>query len=117
MKKFLILIVLGVILFLPQLTLAQVCDPKSTEFCNPLGSESTLESLLVKLGGQLTILAIPVLAIIIIWGAFNIMTSEGNEEKYATGKKTIIYGIIGFVILALGSGIGYILKDALTSVN
>ncbi|MCF6276281.1 MAG: hypothetical protein L3J07_00355 [Candidatus Magasanikbacteria bacterium] len=36
---------------------------------------------------------------IIIYGGFTIMTSAGNEEKVATGKKILVNAVIGLVII------------------
>ncbi len=89
-----------------------------TTFCDPIagcnGTSTTIPDLLVKMASYLTILAIPVLAIMILYGAFTIMTSEGNSEHYKKGQRIIVYAIVGFVIIAIGGGIGYIINDILT---
>jgi hypothetical protein len=41
----------------------------------------------------------PALVAIIIWGGIYIMISTGDPEKVATGKKIILAGIIGLIII------------------
>jgi hypothetical protein len=41
----------------------------------------------------------PVLVAIIIWGGIYIMISTGDPGKVATGKKIILAGIIGLIII------------------
>jgi len=41
----------------------------------------------------------PALVGVIIWGGINIMISAGDPEKVATGKKIILAGIIGLIII------------------
>lgn len=97
----------------PEPGVSKQCSYNDDVFENPLGENEDISALLTQIMGALTVLAIPVLAIMILWGAFQIMTSEGQEEKYRKGKKIIIYAVIGFVVIALGGGIGYIIRDVL----
>jgi TRAP-type C4-dicarboxylate transport system permease small subunit len=39
--------------------------------------------------------------VMIIWGGFQYITSGGNDTKVTSAKNTILYAIIGLVIVAL----------------
>ncbi len=46
-------------------------------------------------------IAAVLLFFIFIWGGFDILTSDGNEEKLSSGSQKITSGIIGFILLIL----------------
>lgn len=51
--------------------------------------------------------------VFILVGGYQLMFSAGNPEKVESGKKTILYAVIGLGVLILASSIGYILADIL----
>lgn len=84
--------------------------PVSTvEFPNPLGAE-TFDDLLNKLFPWLYILSVPVLSLLILYGAFLMVTSAGAEEKYNQGIKIIKYGVIGFILVLLSGAIAAFIR-------
>lgn len=80
---------------------------------NPLGEGTTVYSLLDRIMGYLLGLAIPIATVMILYGAFLILTAAGDPKKAEDGKKTIIYALVGFGIVLLASGIPYIIKEIL----
>jgi hypothetical protein len=36
-----------------------------------------------------------------VWGGFDILTSQGNEEKVSSGAQKITSGVVGFILLLL----------------
>ena len=80
---------------------------------NPLGNISTIPALLNRVATQLIILAAPLLAIMIIWGALNILTAAGDPGKVEKGKKIIIYSCIGFAIILVSKGIAAVIQQIL----
>lgn len=84
-------------------------------FENPLGDADTIAEVIAKIVGSLYIFAIPIASIFILWGAFQILMSAGEAEKINKGKKTILYAIIGLVLMIFASGIGYVITDILAS--
>jgi heme/copper-type cytochrome/quinol oxidase subunit 2 len=54
-----------------------------------------------------------VLLIMFIYGGVLYATSAGNEEKVETGKKVMLYAIIGVVIIALAFALTRYVIDAL----
>ena len=50
------------------------------------------------------------------WGVFQFLYASDDEEARATGKRHLLYGIIGMVIIAAAKGILYILQVTLYSI-
>jgi len=61
----------------------------------------------------LIIIAIPVATIVIIYGAFQMLTASGDPEKFKKGEKTLLYAAIGFGVLILSVGIADLIKNIL----
>lgn len=80
---------------------------------NPLGEGTTIYGLLERIMGYLMDLAIPIVTIMILYGAFQILTAAGDPKKAENGKNTIIYALVGFMIVLLAAGIPYIIKEIL----
>lgn len=98
-------------------TSAQVTGPGSTipvgaanptassvAFTGPFGNE-TVESVLSRLAGYATTVAASVATVMILYGAFQILTSRGVSTQITAGKKTIIYALSGLVIAILAKGL------------
>lgn len=114
--------IIAAILALPFTTSIAFADEQSkttqesestVTFGSPFGEDATIETVLVKLIGVVKMIAYPVAAIMILYGAFQILTSAGNEQKYKAGRKTILYALGGFIIILLAQGLVAIL-EALT---
>jgi len=79
---------------------------------NPL-SYDTLEEILDAVAGFLFTISIPIMVIIIIIGAFQLITAGGSEEKIRKGKKTITWAVIGFVVVLVAGSIASLIKNIL----
>ncbi|MBI2024492.1 MAG: hypothetical protein HYT03_00130 [Candidatus Harrisonbacteria bacterium] len=84
---------------------------------NPIGTTSFVE-LLNRIAYFLLIIAVPIATIIIIYGAFLIMTAGGIPANLEKGKKAILYAVIGLAILFLARVIMALLAQLLgTTIN
>lgn len=121
MKKF-FLFVIAVVVLAPVLVLADKdCpqQPGEQVICldNPLldsnGKPVTEASQLIGriIKGALAVLGSLTL-LMMVWGGFQWLTSAGNSERVEKGTKTMIWAIIG-VVLIFSS---YLLVDTLTTV-
>jgi Type IV secretion system pilin len=54
------------------------------------------------------------MAILVIIGGIQMMTAAGDPEKFGKGKKTLLYAVVGFVVLLISQGIASLLKNILT---
>lgn len=82
--------------------------------CNPIGNNTTLPGLLTKIFRETRKLVTYIIPLIVIFGAFQMLTSAGNPEKFAAGRNTIVYSIIGFVIMLAAEGIASMVERILT---
>jgi len=76
---------------------------------------STIEALLNTIVTYLLQISIPIVAIMVIIGGFQMMFAGGNPEKITTGKKTILYSVIGYVIILLATGVIALIKQLLNT--
>ena len=81
---------------------------------NPLGTDSTIGDVIYNVLGGLQLIAIPIVAIMILVGGFQILIAGGDPEKFKRGKKTILYVVIGYAIILIASGITSIVKEVLS---
>lgn len=80
---------------------------------NPLGDQ-TIIGILEKVSGYLIwVIAPPIAAIMVIYGAFLMLTSAGDPEKFATGRKAITYAAVGYGIILASWGILSLIKELL----
>jgi hypothetical protein len=87
---------------------------QSFPLTNPLGV-GTIPALIDKIATYLIELAAPIVTIMILIGAFKMLTAAGNETKFAEGKKTVTYAAIGMAIVILAKGITAIITSFLQS--
>ncbi len=92
-------------------------DDFNGTFTNPLTSkpgtsgDKGLSDMIDGLLGFIFGVAIIVCPILILWGAFNIATAGGEQEKTKQGKKIITYAVAGLIIIALSGVFKSIIYD------
>jgi hypothetical protein len=107
MKKFLlILIILSFILPINGIEATKVITIQ-----NPLEAD-TFQELIAILINILFTISLVLAPLMIIIGAFYLMVPGEKLENIETGKKIILYTIIGFIIIILARGIIALLKEA-----
>lgn len=89
-----------------------VGGPVSVTIPNPIGCDNfgCIEDNIIT---SLLTLSIPIVVIMILIGGFQIMTAGGDMEKLKTGKKTILYTIIGYAVILVAKGVSLILRSLL----
>ena len=78
------------------------------------GAAAVDPSLTKALQGVVTILTLVVgtiCTIMIIVGGIMILTASGSPDKVQTGRQTILYAVIGFVIVLVANGIMLTVKS------
>jgi len=53
--------------------------------------------------------SIPIAGLMILYGAFLILTAAESPKRFETGKKTIMYTILGLVVIILAKGLTVII--------
>src|SRR3989344_3073179 len=79
-------------------------------FANPLKYDSFTD-LLKGIIGYLIKIGAPILVILVIYGAFQILTAGDNPEKVKSGQNTIKWAVIGYAIIICSYGIIYIVGE------
>ena len=66
-----------------------------------------------KILDTLAKLAAPFVAIMVLVGAFQIITAGGDPEKFKSGRTTILYAVVGYAIVLLASSVVPIINGLL----
>ena len=95
---------------------AQDLSVNSTKDCTTTGgSESRFQEILATVINIFSVIVGIVAVIMIIFGGFKYITSAGNQENIKTAKTTIIYALVGLIIVALAQVIvRFVLREATT---
>lgn len=90
-----------------------VCqDPNRIVFCSPI-THKTFGDLIDAIINFIFTIAMVVVPLLIIIGAFNIMTAGGDAKKVAAGKTIITSALIGLTVILLAKGIIAMLEQAI----
>jgi len=90
-----------------------VCqDPNNIVFCSPI-IHTTFGALIDAIIKFIFNVAIVVVPLLIIIGAFSLLTAAGDPKKITTGKNIITYTLIGLAIILLAKGLIAIIEEVL----
>ena len=70
----------------------------------------SIPELLNNVTGYMLAVAVMVAPIVIIWGAFQMLLSAGDPTKFKDGQKTIVWAVIGLIIILLAKGLTAIIE-------
>lgn len=79
----------------------------------PGGLPTNVCTLLSNITDFLFLVVAPLAGLMILWAAFQILTAAGDPAKFATGKRTIVYALIGLGVVILSKGIVAIIVSLL----
>ncbi|MCR4328032.1 MAG: hypothetical protein NUV53_00760 [Patescibacteria group bacterium] len=82
----------------------RVAHAADVQLTNPLGADN-LQTMIANVAPALIAIAAPIATIMVLYGAFLMITSAGNEERISTGRKTILYAAVGFLAVLLASSV------------
>lgn len=83
---------------------------KGVALDNPL-KVSSLEDLLIALLNIVVVIATPIIIFFIIYSGFLYVTAQGNAAKLETARNSLVYAIIGGVIVIGAVAIGQIIGN------
>jgi len=83
-----------------------------TCFCNPLEYE-TFEDLVDAIVDFLFYVALALVPLCVLIGAFHILTAGGDPKRVKTGQNFILYAIIGLGVILFSRGFVAVLKSVL----
>jgi hypothetical protein len=98
--------------FLVSLPVSVLAQGKVEPLPNPLGV-GTIPELIDRITTYIIQLAAPIVTIMILVGAFQMLTAAGNESKFSQGKKTITYAVIGMAVVLVAKGITAVITNFL----
>jgi hypothetical protein len=85
---------------------------------DPLGGGESFTSVATAVAGFLFWdVASPLAIIMVLIGAFQLITSSGDPEKVSQGRKTIMYAAIGLVIALLAGGVVKIIQSFIAGAS
>ncbi len=85
----------------------------NSSLTNPLGTTNIFE-ILKRIIGYLIKIGAPILAIMVIYGGYLILTAGDDPEKVKGGKNTILWATVGYIIIISSWGVIYIIGEVLT---
>lgn len=77
------------------------------------GGVTTVQDLLGKIVQFGYTILVPVLTIMVLWGAYLMLTARDDVGQFKKGKTTITYAAIGAAIILIGDGILLVIKNFL----
>ena len=63
-----------------------------------------------KIADFLLLIGAPITGIMVLVGGYFMITSGGSSERFTTGRKTILYAVVGFVALLLAKGVAAVIQ-------
>lgn len=94
------------------------CDAAgTTNNCTPAAAPGTLQDTIRTVIEVLSLVAGAVAVIMIILGGFRFVTSAGNAETTKTARNTILYAVIGLVIIAMAQIIVHFTLNTVTCTS
>jgi hypothetical protein len=82
------------------------------EIPNPIKTKSIAE-LIDRIVTYLITIATIIFPLVVIYGAFQLLSTGGDVEKAIMGRKTITYAVIGYVLILVSKGITMIVAEIL----
>lgn len=92
--------------------LAAMAQQTNVEIPNPLKVQS-ISQLIDRIVTYLIGIATLIFPLVIIYGAFKLLTTGGDPEKAIEGRKAITYAVIGYLLILISKGITMIVAEIL----
>lgn len=77
------------------------CGAAGQSACEPQAATKSINDTIKSIVNVLSAVIGVIAVIVIILAGFRYITSAGNEQSIAAAKKTLLYAIVGLVIVAL----------------
>lgn len=88
----------------------------SISFTSPFGN-ATITDVLNRIINYAILVVGPLAAVMILYGAFQILTSRGESAKVTAGRKTITYALGGLAIVILARGLVAIFRGLIIGLG
>lgn len=111
-KKLGYILAVFILIIGPVLAFAANNTSAKVTLINPLGC-NTFQLCVCQIAGALFIIAVPIAILMVVYGAFQMVTSTGDPDKFSTARKTIMYAIVGLAVILVSRGIIIVVYDVL----
>ena len=71
----------------------------------------TIFTIIQSIIGYLILIGAPILAVMVIYGGFLILTAGDSPEKVKSGKDVILWAVVGYTIVLCSWGVLYIMGE------
>jgi len=90
------------------------CGASGSTTCNPAAAPGTVSDTIKSIINVLSAVAGAAAVIMIIVGGFRYVTSAGNPEGAKSARNTILYAVVGLVVIALAQLIVHFVLNKVT---
>lgn len=87
--------------------------PGGSGLCDPFRNRNIFQ-ILQSIIGYLIEIGAPILAVMVIYGGFLILTAGDSPEKVKSGKDVILWAVVGYMIVLSSWGVLYIIGQITT---
>lgn len=115
-KKRSLITVLWLFVLVPAIAQSENDCTNTSEICNPLKSDD-ITGLLENVINVVTTLAVPIIAIMIIYAGFLFVTAGGETDQIDKAKSTALYVAIGAAIILGADLIIAVLQNTTDSIG
>ncbi len=114
------ILLIAFVVCVPMISIAQgnIPAPKcneATQLCNPISQDTIQGFIKVMLEGALKI-AIPIIALALIYSGFLFVQAQGNPGELETAKNSLIYTLLGAAILLGAWAIAQLVADTILTL-
>ncbi|MEK7636115.1 MAG: hypothetical protein AAB362_00265 [Patescibacteria group bacterium] len=72
---------------------------------NPLGDGTSISMIITRVTDFLFSLGLAIAVIVFLVGGFQYLFSFGSEQKTTQARNTLMYGVVGTIIMLVGKGV------------
>jgi len=103
-------------IFLFSITVFAYASDDIIMLTNPLDASGagTLSDLLNKIISYLTMISIPIITIMALYGGFQMLLAQDNAKKFEEGMKTLKHAALGAAVVIVADGVLYIVQSVLS---
>ncbi len=91
--------------------LTKIAHAQTHTLANPFNGVPSIQGLLFAIVDVLLVIAVPILVFFLIFAGFTYVTAQGNPEKIKTASRSLMYVLIGAVIVMGAFAISSIIQS------
>ena len=88
---------------------------QTSTLINPFSGATSIPDLLYSIVNVVMVFAIPVIVFFVIFAGFTYVTAQGNPEKIRLASRSLMYALIGAVIIVGAAAITAIVQSTVNA--